>query len=59
VHKTKLIRFLAKKIVNRSLKSNLKKRKQEKNSFLIETQKENFFLLNNINKNALLQTLKY
>jgi len=59
VHKTKLIRFLTKEIINRLLKSSLKKRKQNKNSLLIETQKENFFLSKNVDKNALLQTLKY
>jgi len=59
VHKTKLIQFRAKKIINRLLKSNLKKYKQKKNFFLIEIQKENLFLLNNIDKNMLLQRLTY
>jgi hypothetical protein len=54
VHKTKLIQFLAKEIINRLFKSNLKKRKQNEDLLLIETQKENLFLLKNVNKNALL-----
>jgi len=59
VHETKLVQFLAKEVVNRSLKSNLKKRKREKNSLLIETQKENLFLLKGVDEDAPSQTLKY
>jgi len=59
VHEAKLVRFLAKEIINRSLKSSPKKRKRDENSSLIEAQKEDLFLSKGVDENASSQTLKY
>lgn len=60
MHETKIVRFLAEEMIHRELRSSSKKRKTEKNSLSIETQKENLFLPESVDENDLSsQTLKF